>query len=127
MEETEDRVWMHHDFSVQRDGDDYYVMALDMWIEPEEEEILEHNGKMFIAFRQFVQNCKGNDPGYSYYVVPGFIEGEPKKYNPEGRCFEGRETGASKINLIDSEEEKSEIEKKVNEDNSKRLAVAFWS
>jgi hypothetical protein len=69
------------------DDDDCYSFGAEAWVEPTRDEVLEYNGRRFIAIETFYQSNAANARGISYTTVPGYVASEIKGHQGSiGKC-----------------------------------------
>ena len=113
-----ENVWCHKKSRIKDLGG--WSFGANAWMEPLKEEILEYNHKKIIAFKQYYEPAGDISKGSSYWIVPGYIVGEPEHYDLESKIHISSETGRSLIDRIISKKEREEIKEMIGED------ITFW-
>tara|TARA_Y100000310_G_C20657910_1_gene803004 strand:+ start:1214 stop:1576 length:363 start_codon:yes stop_codon:yes gene_type:complete len=120
MGEDNINFWCHPKIDLKADIDDLWSMGANMYIEPLEERVVDYSEKKFIAFKQFVQGPVGE--GHCYWIIPGFVVGELKHYDPKKEANVDHETNNTLIEKVFSDQEKADIKELLNYES-----VTFWS
>jgi len=73
------------------------------------EKIVDYKGRQLIVLQREQSSMQGTPHVHVYHLVPGFVSGPLKRYDPETKSFVDRETNATKVDLVKEESSRNEI------------------
>jgi len=120
----ERKVYYHRKNPTLDNIDDVLYAVGDAGREVEQEHLIPYDGRTLLLFENLSSALHSSD---KYIIVPGFIIGAPKKYDPTSMRFGKRETMVSLVEPIKDDDLKDKVRILLKEKGlTKGYDISFW-